>query len=108
MRIIFILFISMICLDLYAQSTPTYTTNYRFRKYIQSARPTADSLNANWDEIDAAIKKRQDTIDTNVGKLWKANTWAAEQTFSDTVLHMGVTIDTMASRGWARSQLPSA
>lgn len=59
----YIFLIMVFCvIDLLAQSTPTYTTNYRFRKWAQGANPTADSLNANWTDIDTQIKVRADSI----------------------------------------------
>ena len=42
-------------------ATPTYTTNYNFRKYADGENPTADSLNANWDEIDTQVKVNADS-----------------------------------------------
>lgn len=59
----YILFLIVFCVvDLLAQSTPTYTSNYRFRKWAQGANPTADSLNANWTDIDTQVKVRQDSV----------------------------------------------
>lgn len=92
----FILFF-IIGIEILAQSTPTYTPNYRFRKWTQGATPTADSINANWTGIDSEIKKRQDTIDTNVGKYWKDNTWTGNNTFSDTVTFSGTIINSGSS-----------
>lgn len=57
-----LIIVLFICADLLAQSTPTYTSNYRFRKYAQGANPTADSLNANWTDIDTQIKVRADSV----------------------------------------------
>lgn len=39
-----------------------YTSNYGFRKYTDGANPGAAGLNANFDEIDAAIKNRVPAI----------------------------------------------
>lgn len=60
----YIFLIMVFCvIDLFGQaSTPTYTTNYRFRKWASGANPTADSLNANWTDIDTQIKVRADSI----------------------------------------------
>ena len=42
---------------LYAQTAPSgYTTNFSFRKWASGANPSADSLNANWADIDRAIR----------------------------------------------------
>lgn len=60
----YILLIMVFCvIDLLGQaSTPTYTSNYNFRKWAQGANPTADSLNANWTDIDTQIKVRADSV----------------------------------------------
>jgi len=40
----------------FAQDAPSsYTTNFNLRKYDSGDKPGADSLNAQWDEIDSAI-----------------------------------------------------
>lgn len=57
-----ILIIILLGVDIYSQSTPTYTSNYRFRKWQQGANPTSDSLNANWTDIDTQIKIRADSV----------------------------------------------
>jgi len=85
-KLIFLLFVFFIG-EVFSQvdSPNSYTTNYGLRKYANKARPSADSLNANSDLIDAIVKARQDTIDNNVGKLWKDNIWSGKNTFSDTL-----------------------
>jgi len=48
-----------------AQDPPSgYTTNFRFRLYDEGAYPTADSVNQNYKDIDAAIKNVQKSRDT--------------------------------------------
>lgn len=58
--IFFLLFFALFVDEmLFAQTAPSgYTANFRFRKYAQGANPGADSLNANWTEIDWAIYNR--------------------------------------------------
>lgn len=58
----FIIIILFCSINLLAQSIPSYTSNYRLRMYAQGANPSADSLNANWSEIDALFKIRADSI----------------------------------------------
>lgn len=53
-KIILLLFV--FCFIAEAQTPPSgYTTHYRLRKYAQGANPGADSLNANWTDIDNAV-----------------------------------------------------
>ena len=41
---------------LYAQTAPSsYTTHYHYRKWSAGANPSADSLNAQWDDLDANL-----------------------------------------------------
>lgn len=48
---------------LYAQTAPNgYTPNFRFRMWAQGANPSADSLNANWKDIDHQIYRRGWTL----------------------------------------------
>lgn len=51
------LFIALIIVgDVYAQTAPSgYTTFLRLRKYSAGANPSADSLNANWTQLDTAL-----------------------------------------------------
>lgn len=58
--ILFLLCLAFFTVELLqAQTAPSgYTTNFRFRKWAQGANPGADSLNANWTDIDAQIKAR--------------------------------------------------
>ena len=44
--------------DAYAQATAPsgYTSRYRFRQWASGANPSADSLNANWAQIDSSIR----------------------------------------------------
>ena len=97
-KLMLLLFIFLIG-EVFAQvdAPSAYTTNYRIRKYANKARPSADSLNANSDLIDATIKAKVDTVDTNVGKLWKNNTWTGYNTFSDTLNVTGTIIFTGSS-----------
>jgi len=52
----------------FSQTTPPsgYTTHYKFRMWSQGARPSADSLNQNWKDIDSVIfnVSQKTTIDT--------------------------------------------
>lgn len=119
MKILFLVII-LISTGLAQFDAPSgYTTNYNLRKWSQGARAGADSINANWDLVDAIVKARQDTIDNTIGKYWKANTWGATNTFSagvsivgqltlaGAISHRGQTIDTTASRTWVRDNLPT-
>lgn len=49
--------------EVFAQPTApsSYTTNYGFRKWVQGANPSADSINANWDLADTKIKLAYDS-----------------------------------------------
>lgn len=47
-------------------SPSSYTTNYRFRKWVQGANPSADSINANWDDLDTKIKLVYDSAQTKI------------------------------------------
>ena len=38
-----------------AQDTPTWTTNYRFKKWTEGQYPTADSISDNWDDLDSLL-----------------------------------------------------
>ena len=87
-----ILFLLM-SVALYAQTPPKgYTTNYRFRLWAQGAKPSADSLDQNYIDIDAQIYNRQvalnDTasaIRTTISStLSGAATTAANNTFTGT------------------------
>jgi hypothetical protein len=67
-RFLFMILFLMALFDvkLYAQPTAPsgYTTYYQIRKWAAGAKATADSLNANWDDIDAAIFDRIIYVDT--------------------------------------------
>lgn len=57
MKNIIILILLLIAGDLFCQSAtpPTYTTYKGFRMWSQAARPTADSLNRNWQDLDTML-----------------------------------------------------
>lgn len=58
-----ILVLILLAIEVFPQVTSPsgYTTNYRFRKWTQGANPSADSINANWDALDVAIKTAYDS-----------------------------------------------
>ena len=63
-------------------SSPSgYTSNYGFRKYAESATPSADSLNANWDDVDTQIKVAVDSA------ISTSTSW--NRTFNGDVTHSG-------------------
>jgi hypothetical protein len=59
----YLLLILILSVEIFSQATTPsgYTTNYGYRKWGQLANPSADSLNANWDELDADIKTAYDS-----------------------------------------------
>ena len=89
-----------------------YTTNYGYRLYSQGAKPGNDSLNQNWIDIDTTIKVVYDSAQAKVNR-WTNQTVAGVKTFSDSLIlsgnvnHKGISIDTIASRSWARDSLPT-
>lgn len=89
-----------------------YTTNYGYRLYSQGAKPGNDSLNQNWIDIDTTIKVVYDSAQAKVNR-WTNQTVAGIKTFSDSLIlsgnvnHKGISIDTIASRSWARDSLPT-
>lgn len=109
-----------------------YTTNYRFRLWTQGANPSADSLNANWTLADTKIKLAYDSAQVKVntygnqtiggtktisgtlslgaaGKLTlgtAAPSANGQLGYSSSILryyHSSGTTDTVASRGWVRT-----
>lgn len=62
--LLFVLFYAVV----FSQTTPPsgYTPHYKFRMWSQGARPSADSLNQNWKDIDSVIYSvaQKTTIDT--------------------------------------------
>lgn len=69
--------------DTFGQVTApsSYTTNYRFRKWVQGANPSADSINANWDLADTKIKLAYDSAQTKGSKVG-LNTWSGLNSFN--------------------------
>lgn len=61
-----------------------YTTNYGFRKWAQGANPSADSINANWNELDATIKVVYDSAQAKVNAYGNQSI-AGTKTFSDSI-----------------------
>lgn len=52
-----LLAVVMLAVDGVAQDAPNnYTTRYRLRQWASGANPSADSLNANWAQIDSSIR----------------------------------------------------
>lgn len=81
--ILFLLIASFI----YAQTSPPsgYTTHYKLRMWSQGARPSADSLNQNWKDLDSVIYKvsQSVTIDTTqIAYKNKINTFTNENNFT--------------------------
>jgi len=81
--ILFLLIASFI----YAQTSPPsgYTTHYKLRMWSQGARPSADSLNQNWKDLDSVIYKvsQSVTIDTTqIAYKNKNNTFTNENNFT--------------------------
>lgn len=62
-----ILFVLLGLVSCIAQVSPPsgYTTNYRLRLYSQGANPSADSINANWIQVDTKIKLAYDSANTS-------------------------------------------
>lgn len=82
-----ILILILICAGLYAQTSPPsgYTPHYKFRMWSQGARPSADSLNQNWKDIDSVIYSvsQSVTIDTtDIAYKSKVNVFTDENTFN--------------------------
>jgi hypothetical protein len=75
--------------EIFSQVTApsSYTTNYGYRKWVQGANPSADSINANWNELDADIKAVYDTAQVKVN-LYGAQTIAGTKTISG-ILSLG-------------------
>lgn len=67
MKYIFLITI-ILTVEIFSQVTSPsgYTTNYGYRKWAQGANPSADSLNANWDELDTDIKAAYDSAQAKV------------------------------------------
>ena len=63
-----LLIVAILTVEIFSQVTSPsgYTTNYGFRKWAQGANPSADSLNANWDELDTYIKTAYDSAQAKV------------------------------------------
>lgn len=62
-RITILLALILVVGKINAQTAPNgYTPNFRFRMWAQGANPSADSLNANWKDIDHQIYKRGWTL----------------------------------------------
>jgi len=53
-----LLAVVMLAVDGYAQATApnNYTTRYRLRQWADGANPSADSINANWAQIDSSLR----------------------------------------------------
>lgn len=88
MKNIILLFIIM-AVGGYAQTTPpsAYTTHYGLRQWSQGARPSADSLNKNWKDIDSIMYKIDSyDLDTTRIALKDSNvTFSKKVTFLDTL-----------------------
>lgn len=73
------LFLLIFSVNLLAQYTPpnAYTTNYRFRMWALHANPGADSLNANWIDLDSVIYANR--RDTSLNYIWTGlHTWTQD------------------------------
>ena len=89
MRKLILIIVLLIAAQAAAQDTPLgWTTNYRLRMYKEGAYPSADSVNKNLIDIDAAIKARDRRIDS----LFKYNVvitgqkdFASRIAYSDTI-----------------------
>lgn len=55
--------------EAFAQDTPTYTTNYSLRKWTEGQYPTADSISANWDELDSLLNTKLTSSSSSTGDL---------------------------------------
>ena len=66
MKKLLILLILFMFSSVFAQYDPpsAYTEHYRLRMWVQGLRPGADSLNANWRDIDMAIYSTRAHVDT--------------------------------------------
>lgn len=81
-----ILLILLIPIIVYAQTSPPsgYTTHYKFRMWAQGARPSADSINQNWKDIDSVIYmvSQSVTIDTtDIAYKSKVNNFTNSNSF---------------------------
>ena len=64
--LLFVIFIP----GLYGQDDPSgHTEHYSLRKWAENANPSADSLNANWDDIDSVLYDLIVSIDSNHFKI---------------------------------------
>jgi len=63
MRYLIVVLLMLLSMEILAQATPSgYTTNLSLRKYASGVNASADSLNANLDDIDAGWKEHEDTL----------------------------------------------
>jgi hypothetical protein len=78
-----------------AQTTPPsrYTTHYGLRCYSQGANPGSDSLNANWDDIDAAIYTAYDSANTSTVKIFGNQSIYGKKTFYGRPTFTGATFN---------------
>lgn len=84
-----ILIFLLIAINIYAQTPPSgYTPNYKLRLWAQGARPSADSLNQNWKDIDSVIKfvENKVSIDTTyIAYINKSNVFTDRQNFDEII-----------------------
>ncbi len=77
----------LVSIPLFAQVTPPsgYTQHYKLRMWSQGARPSADSLNQNWKDIDSLLYiVNTFQVDTNrVAYKDKDNIFTGTNTFND-------------------------
>lgn len=71
MKYLIIMLFILFGAEILAQANPTgFTTFLKLRKYASGDNPGADSLNANLDDIDAGVKKLDDTLTTVKADLY--------------------------------------
>ena len=94
-KIILVLLLIVNCQLLIGQVDPPsgYTDNYRLRKYNEGDHPSADSVNANLNQIDLEIRNRQKSIDS-LKLAFKVNNNFPNGTFKSNVVPASVTTST--------------
>ncbi len=88
MKNLILILVILLTGEIFSQVTAPsgYTTNYNFRKWVQGANPSADSINANWDALDARIKIVYDSAQA------KLNTYGNQTIATGTKTFTGGTI----------------
>lgn len=90
-QIFFLLFITVLTFqgNIFSQDAPIgYTEHYGLRKWAENANPSADSLNANWDDLDMVLFDLIVTTDTTE-LIIRNDTLVFADAFKDSILSSG-------------------